>query len=251
MHSCHGGRNTKLNGNPTIVRQKIASITQGLSIPAVCALCHHYHKSTFAVCEQCANLFTRLGPGCSTCRLPLAEDSLFMQCGYCIKNKPAFDKVLSTYCYEEPLRTLLHEFKYQEALYLRTFMAKLMLDALPSAYQPDCLVPVPMHPTRLRERGFNQSAELTKLLAKQLKLPFDLKLCQKKINTAAQVTLDGKYRRRNLVNAFTAKPTSFKHITLIDDLLTTGSTANELALTLKQQGVKRVDVWCLARTISI
>ncbi|MDP1602342.1 MAG: ComF family protein [Legionella sp.] len=232
------------------MRQKIASITQGLRIPAVCALCHHYHNSIFAVCEQCTNLLTRIGPGCSTCRLPLV-DNLFMQCGYCIKNKPAFDNVLSSYCYEEPLKTLLHDFKYQEALYLLTFMTRLMLDARPPSYQTDCLVPVPMHPLRLRERGFNQSAELTKFLAKRLKIPFDLNLCEKKTNTVAQVNLNGKHRRLNLVNAFTAKPTAYQHITLIDDLLTTGSTANELARTLKQQGVARVDVWCLARTTTI
>lgn len=130
-------------------------------------------------------------------------------------------------------------------------MAKLMLDAWPCEdYQPNCLVPVPMHPARLRKRGFNQAAELTKILAKQVKIPCDLTLCEKKINTMTQVNLDSKHRNRNLQQAFVAKANTHQHITLIDDLLTTGSTANAVALALKKQGVARVDIWCLARTPS-
>ena len=229
------------------MRQKIASITQWRRLPAVCVLCHHYHQDAFAVCRPCATLLVRIEHGCSTCRLPLMDEQV-LQCGRCIKKKPAFDKVLSRYSYEEPLRTLLHEFKYQEALCLRTFMVELMLEALPTAYQPNCLVPVPMHHKRLRERGFNQAAELAKLLSKRIKVPLDLTLCEKIINTAAQVNLNSKQRVRNLQKAFIANRNNHQHITLIDDLLTTGSTANALAIALKKQGVARVDVWCLART---
>lgn len=230
------------------MRQKIASITQRWRLPAVCVLCHHYHREKFAVCQTCTNFLIRIKHGCRTCRLPL-HDERAQQCGYCIKKKPAYDRLLTAYSFEEPLRTLLHEFKYREALYLRTFMVQLMLDAKPEEnYKPDCLVPIPMHPKRLRERGFNQAAELTRVLAKRLNIPFNLTLCEKKINTTAQVNLSGKHRNRNLQKAFIAKTCNYQHVTLVDDLLTTGSTANAMALALKKQGVARVDVWCMART---
>lgn len=230
------------------MRQKITSITQWWRLPAVCVLCHHYHYDKYAVCQTCTSFLVRIKHGCRTCRLPI-DNPQVDQCGFCIKRKPAYDRVITAYSFEEPLRALLHEFKYRQALYLRTFMAQLMLDAKPpEIYQPDCLVPVPMHPKKLRERGFNQAAELTKILAKKLNLSLNLTLCEKTINTAAQVNLNGKHRNRNLQKAFTAKVSHYQHVTLIDDLLTTGSTANALALTLKKQGVKRVDVWCLART---
>jgi len=230
------------------VRQKIASIAQRLRIPAVCPFCSHYHRGKYAACDDCSSLLVHIGNACTICCLPLT-DNIIGPCGNCIKQKPAFDQVITAYCFEEPLRTFLHEFKYKQALYLRSFMVKLMCDALTiTSYTPGCLVPVPMHAKRLKERGFNQAAELTKLLARKMRLTYDLTLCEKTINTVPQVYLNAKQRKRNLHQGFRAYPTAHRHITLIDDLLTTGSTADELALILKKQGVEKVDVWCLART---
>lgn len=235
-------------GNPTLVRQKVASITQLLRLPSVCLLCQQYHRDSLAVCQHCNYLFKRINDACYYCALPL-PDAKFLVCGDCTKKKPAFDRTITTYYFEEPLRTLLHEFKYREAFYLRTFLAKLMLDALPEkTVSTQCLVPVPLHPKRLQQRGFNQAAELAKLLAKQLKIPCELNLCKKIIHTPPQANLSGKQRRKNLHQAFQVKVNNYSHITLIDDLLTTGSTVNELARLFKQQGVGCVDVWCCART---
>ena len=114
---------------------------------------------------------------------------------------------------------------------------------------PQCIIPVPMHPQRIKLRGFNHAAILARSLAKKLQLPCDVTSCQKIINTAAQASLDGEQRQKNLRHAFRTKKLPFQHVALIDDFLTTGSTANELALTLKQAGVKKVDVWCCARTV--
>lgn len=142
---------------------------------------------------------------------------------------------------------VLHEFKYRAGLYLSSYLTKLMMDALPTGYTTDCLVPVPMHPKRLRHRGFNQAAELTKQLSRHLKLSYDLTYCRKQVNTAPQAGLNAEARRKNLRDAFQVKTSDYKHVTLIDDLMTTGSTANELARVLKKQGVIRVDLWCCAR----
>lgn len=106
-----------------------------------------------------------------------------------------------------------------------------------------------MHPKRLKQRGFNQAVVLAKLLANTLNIPYDYTCCQKTINTAPQASLDGKQRQKNLHNAFNVSSVPYQHVVLIDDLLTTGATANELALTLKKNGVQRVDIWCCARTV--
>ncbi|KTD66108.1 ComF family protein [Legionella spiritensis] len=230
------------------MRQKIASITQRFRIPAVCLLCGSYHRGCYAVCRTCEGLLTRIDHPCRYCGLPLIDES-FAVCGHCVKQRPAFDKVLTAYRFEGALRTLLHDYKYGQTLAIRTFLAKLMLDALPrQPYKPDCLIPVPLHLKRLRQRGFNQAVELAKLLAGQLNIPCYRTLCRKTINTPAQVGLSSQQRRKNLRHSFTIGPHNFQHVTLVDDLLTTGSTASELARQFKKQGVRRVDVWCCART---
>ena len=125
-----------------------------------------------------------------------------------------------------------------------------MLQALTQIpHEAQCLIPIPMHPQKLKIRGFNQAALLTKRLARALKLPYDFHSCQKIVNTVPQAGLDGEQRLRNVRGAFQASSMPYEHVVLVDDLLTTGSTANELASTLKKAGVKKVDIWCCARTL--
>lgn len=228
------------------MRHKISSIAQMLRLPAICGLCNQYHTGRLAICSQCTALLTPLGAACRYCALPL-PDARFLVCGQCCRKKPDVDTVITAYCFEEPLRMVLHEFKYREGLYLSSYLTQLMLDALPAGYTTDCLIPVPMHPKRLRHRGFNQAAELTKRLSRHLEISCDLTYCRKQVNTAPQAGLDAEARRKNLRDVFHVKTTHDKHVTLIDDLMTTGSTANELARVLKKQGVNRVDLWCCAR----
>ncbi len=232
------------------MRYKMVSISQWLSLPSVCVLCNQYHQGTVAVCEACQMLFTPLGQVCCHCAMPLPPSD-FLVCGQCSKKKPYYDSTIAALRFEEPIRTLLHEFKYQEGLYLADFFAALIAKALSKdALETQCLIPVPMHPKRLRQRGFNQAAELVKKLGKRLKLHYDLSHCKKIINTAPQASLNREQRQKNLHNAFQAEPLLYQHVTLVDDLLTTGSTANALAKLLKEQGVTRVDVWCCARVLS-
>lgn len=230
------------------MRHKIASIAQTFRLPAICSLCNQYHRNNIAICAPCYALLTRLQSTCRHCAIPL-PDALFPVCGQCLRKKPAIDYAFTAYRFEEPLRTLLHEFKYHHGFYLVTLMAQLMLDAKPPVpYETQCLIPIPMHRLRIQQRGFNHAAELTKHLGRRLKLPVDLSACQKIRHTEPQAGLNSKLRKKNIRNAFTAHPQPYQHITLIDDLLTTGSTANEVAQTLKDNGVSRVDLWCCART---
>ena len=207
------------------------------------------HKGLLAVCDFCRQFITPLTRACYICAYPLASDG-YARCGHCIKTPPAFDHSLIGYIFEEPLRSLLHEFKYNNGFYLAPFFADLMLSCHDTnSSKPQCLIPVPMHPQRIKQRGFNQAAILSKLLAKILKIPCNLTHCKKIINTAPQATLDAEARQKNLKNAFLTTPLPYQHVAIIDDLLTTGGTVNELALSLKKSGVAKVDVWCCARAI--
>lgn len=231
------------------MRQKLFIVTQSLRLPVLCALCNQFHKGKLAVCSPCHALIEPLGPACRHCAYPLPNAN-YLICGRCIKKPPHFDQAFIAYQFTEPLRSLLHQFKYHNGLYLCSFLSHLILRSLEDqSSTPQCLIPVPMHPQRIKLRGFNQAAVLTQSLAKTLQLPYDLMSCQKIINTVPQASLDGAQRQKNLRQAFKVKKLPYHHVALIDDLLTTGSTANELALTLKKSGVQQVDIWCCARTV--
>ena len=228
------------------IQNQINSITHLLRLSTDCLLCHIPHRDRFAVCARCDQSLLMLGPSCQTCASPI-PDSTVAWCGACCFEKPSIDHVYTVYRFEEPLRTVLHEFKYHEGLYLTSYLSKLMQQALPNAYTTECLIPVPMHPKQLKLRGFNQSILLAKYLSSQINYPVDLQCCKKIINTPKQATLDAKTRRQNLENAFYISAIPYQHVTLVDDLITTGSTANEIAKRLKQAGARRVDLICCAK----
>lgn len=229
------------------MRHKMASIAHIFRLPVICDLCNQYHDGNLAICDSCSQWLTPIGYSCICCAQPLPP-STSQICGKCCRQKPLIDTVVTAYRYEEPLRTLLHEFKYQEGFHLLTWLTKLMLDAVSkNTARPQCLIPVPMHSKRLRLRGFNQAAELAKKMSQALNIPYDLSLCKKRVNTPSQASLSAIARQKNLRHAFEAKVKTYQHVALIDDLMTTGNTANEIARVLKNQGIKRVDLWCCAR----
>ena len=226
------------------------SISHLLSTLIHCPLCTQKHRGIYAICDRCTALLPQLGHACKHCAAPIFDETAQF-CGPCAVKKPAIDKVFTLFRFEEPLRGLIHQFKYHEQLYLTAFLTHLIKCALDDdAYKTQCLIPVPMHPQRLKSRGFNQATLLTKKLARETKLPYHLMHCKKIINTAQQAQLNAQKRQVNLNKAFVlAKPLPYQHVTIIDDLITTGSTANALALTLKRAGAKRVDLWCCAKTV--
>jgi len=230
---------------------KMPSVTQWLKqlrLSRVCILCNHYHLGYEAVCINCHEYLTPIPSACLSCAEPLPMSD-FMTCGTCIKKKPFVDYTFAPYRFEDPLRSLLHEFKYRHGLYLISFLAQLILKNLPEkAMQTECLIPVPMHTKRLRIRGFNQAAEIAKFVGNALNIPCEMNLCQKIIHTKPQAGLSAADRKKNLSNVFQVTSSEYTKITLIDDLLTTGNTVNELAKAFKQQGVTHVAVWCCART---
>ncbi len=227
---------------------KKKSITHWLRLKTPCLLCTQYHPAKAVVCDACEALFTPIGHACKQCATPLSS-TFTSHCGACIKHPPALDVVFTSYRFEGALRNLLHQFKYQEALPLRYFFAEKMQTVIPTAiYQNATFVPVPLHPKRIQERGFNQAALLAKRLSKTLERPCALHTVRKKHHTPPQAGLSAKARIQNTRNSFHVHTPIKTPVLLIDDLITTGSTANRIAQTLKQEGTPFVGLWCLAKT---
>ena len=215
-----------------------------MRLPSFCIMCRIAHADNECICQDCYAMFIPLGPSCYKCALPLPEDGI---CGTCISTTPVINSVITAYRFEDPLRKLLHNFKYNEGLYLANLLTKLMLNAMPESYTTECLIPVPIHRKRLQQRGYNQSVILAQRLSKALVIPYNISHCKKIIHTQTQASLDKKQRQINLKGAFSSKKLPYKHVTIIDDLITTGHTANALAIELKNNGVQNVDLWCCAR----
>src|SRR3990167_10179666 len=234
---------------------KIASIAQFLQKSVlnharICMLCQQYHRTNAVICDDCRQYLTPLGRRCYYCATLLAENHTTSNvCDSCAQETHVIDAIITAYRYEEPLKTLLHLFKYQQGLDLKTLLVSLMLEAPFEHRHTECLIPIPMHRQRLRQRGFNQAAILARCLSRQIKVPCLLYACQKIRKTLPQARLSLHQRQHNLKDAFKVQTIPHNRITLIDDLYTTGSTTREIASSFKAQGVEQVDVWCCARAI--
>ncbi len=153
--------------------------------------------------------------------------------------------------YDFPVASLIQALKYGHRLEVSAALTELWLDhAAPNPF-PDLLVPMPLHPARLRERGFNQALELARILAQQCDLPLSRDACQRIRDTPPQAALPLKARRKNLRGAFSANAdqVSGKRIAIVDDVMTSGSSLNELAATLKKAGTVEVECWVMARAV--
>jgi ComF family protein len=130
-------------------------------------------------------------------------------------------------------------------------LTEIWLDHAVPNQLPDLLLPMPLHPARLKERGFNQALELARILAPQCRLPLDRDACRRIRDTPPQATLPLKARRKNLRGAFNASTEQVcsKRIGIVDDVMTSGSSLNELAATLKKAGAVEVECWVMARAL--
>ncbi len=205
------------------------------------------------LCGACAADFPVNTSACRQCAVPVGElNSGQGVCAQCLKQPPEYELCWSPFVYAQPLEWLIQQLKFNAKLSVAPLLANLMAEQLPyNIYKnnkPDVVVPMPLHPRRLKQRGFNQSYLLIKTLAKQLNLPIDLTACRRVIDTPHQTGKNARQRQQNIKNAFTFNNANgYQHVLLFDDVVTTGSSITELTKTIKRSGVERVDVWCLAR----
>ncbi len=176
-------------------------------------------------------------------------------CGTCLVDVPPFDAAIACFDYRAPWDRLVTAFKFHGAVELAPFFTGRLEDALHrrGAPLPDIVVPVPLADGRLRERGYNQAWLLARRVARRLEVAADARLLLRLRETAHQLDLPPASRAGNVRDAFAVEPRrrgeiSGRRIAVVDDVLTTGSTASEIARVLKQAGAAHVDVWVLART---
>jgi len=172
-------------------------------------------------------------------------------CGDCIATPPAWHTLTALCQYEYPASNMIQALKYNAKFNNAKLLASMFIAELRSMPQlplPQCLLPVPLHPVRQQQRGFNQAIELARPIARTLGIPLDIHSCIRRADTPSQANLDKLTRLINLQDAFTLKRSlSYKHVTIFDDVVTTGSTVRSLCKLLHNAGVERVDVWCIAR----
>lgn len=214
--------------------------------PHHCPLCGARSQSAF--CTGCEQDMPRLLSACPQCGLELPAEALY--CGHCQTNPPQYQRLYSPYAYAHPVSNLITAVKYQQRLSLIPVLAHAMTRRV--TRQPigvDALLPVPLHSARLRERGFNQSLELARVLSKQIAVPI-LHGIERHRATATQTTLPADQREQNVRGAFRLhQPIAHRRIAIVDDVVTTGSTVNEIAKLLRSAGVEEIEVWCIARAI--
>ncbi len=225
-----------------------------LFLPPACALCGKTLASAAEpqLCPTCLSDIPPLGPAsCRRCALPYpAENGSDHLCQSCLLQPPPFARVVTAGIYDRALRQAIHRFKFDGAIGLDRPLAHLLARVLGEAPENafDLLVPVPLHPARLRHRTYNQSLLLGRELSRLTGLPLRSELLRRLRPTPPQQGLDAEERRRNLRGAFAApKPLHGQRILLLDDVLTTGATARECSSVLLDAGASEVSVAVLAR----
>ncbi len=218
-------------------------------LPLRCLLCGGRGADGRDLCGACSRDFPRNDLCCPRCALPLKAPAPL--CGECLEREPPFASAWVPFRYAHPLDLLEARFKFRGDLAAGRVLAELMIERATAEMpaRPEAIVAVPLHVSRLRERGYNQALELAKPIGRTLGIPVVRDLLVRSRATTAQTGLDAPARRRNLRGAFVVSAASElpKHVVVFDDVMTTGATLRECTRALRRAGVSRVDVWALAR----
>ena len=228
-----------------------------LLYPPVCQLCREHRAEAHDgyVCAKCWShvRFIR-APFCERCGLPFAGDlTTAFVCTNCNDLKLHFTSARSAVVARTVVLEAIHRFKYSRALWFENFLAGLLVrEAAPVLAKGNWhgIVPVPLHPVKLREREFNQAALLAAQLARATKIPLNEKILRRVHPTATQTLLTRDERAANMKNAFIVRKgtrLAGKRIVLLDDVFTTGATTNACAKALQVAGAAEVCVWTVAR----
>ncbi|MCX7660626.1 MULTISPECIES: ComF family protein [Caldimonas] len=226
----------------------------GRHLPSQCAICRSWQEAR--ICGDCLQRFAPARWRCQSCALPAPEGQA--RCGRCVTHPPAFERAVAAWDHVYPWQELVERFKFHDALDLADALAQQLHAALRRQEPPvqvDCIVPVPLAPARLAERGYNQAWELARRLGVLLGCPARSDLLQRQRETPSQVGLDLSQRLRNLRGAF-AVPIPRRaalqglRVAVVDDVMTTGATMSAVAQALRAAGARSVQAWVLTRTPS-
>ena len=220
--------------------------TIGKLVTQDCLLCAAASEENI-VCGACAADLPQLQkPCCPRCALPTPNGEI---CGHCQVKQPHYEATLAAFNYDFPIDKLVQSFKYGHRLALGAYLGQ-QLASLSTNLVADVIIPLPLHPERLRQRGFNQALELARPVSTALKLPIDAAHCSRTRNTPAQANLPLRERVKNIRGAFFCS-TDFtgKRVILVDDVMTSGASLDECARTLKLHGVAEITLLVVARAL--
>jgi len=223
--------------------------------PPVCIVCGQFTYRKHDLCKLCYQDLPLLSYSCQRCATPLPPCMDHSVCGQCLYHPPLFNKVYALYRYEFPVMQFILQLKFTYSLLHARVLGELMAEAISQSWYifkplPELIIPVPLHPQRLKERGFNQALEIARPIAKQLRIPLNPYCAQRIKYTVPQATLPANKRPQNIKGAFfISHLPPVNHIAIIDDVMTTGQTINELCSAFKQKGITQIDIWCCARPL--
>lgn len=243
---------TKSIANTLIMLRTLIS----LLLPTVCVLCRQHSSS--GICDGCQRDYLRNTTlRCQQCALPLFtfQDTI---CGTCLKEPPHFNKSLVCSNYNSPIDSIVLGLKFAGKLNNADIIAQHLAKAIHRqshilTSMPDLLCPVPLSKKRLRSRGFNQAWEIARLLGQELKISTNANLLWRTKETLQQSSLHPDERHQNIQGAFAINPKlqhliNGQHVAVVDDVMTTGTTLNEIAKILKRYGAAQVSNFVFART---
>ncbi len=226
--------------------------------PPQCHCCETFlEEGEQGVCRGCFSKIRWIEPPfCTICGVPFLSGEIESHpCGACLTRRRYFTIARALGYYEGPFRETIHRWKYEEKNCLTRFFGEKLAEGFRRYWDVesfDLLLPVPLHPCRLRERGFNQALLLVRELNRSTRIPYSKKLLRKKILTPPQVHLSRAEREKAVRGSFDLQreeEVEGKLILLVDDVYTTGSTVNECARVLRKAGAKQIDVLTLAHAI--
>jgi ComF family protein len=216
-------------------------------LPGLCLLCGT-PATKGNLCQGCRDDLPYLPRDrCPRCAAPSHAGAV---CGACLQNPPEFDLALAPCAYAHPLDRAIQSFKFASNLAAAPMLADLMLTEIRATTLPDLIVPMPLSRERLRERGFNQSLEIARIIAVEIGVVLDPEVCRRIQHGAAQSALAWDERAKNIRGAFVCVDDLHgRSVAVVDDVLTTGSTLNEIARVLRKRGATQVIGWIAARTL--
>jgi ComF family protein len=229
----------------------LASLPSRTRLPSLCAVCHGWDSTR--LCRDCVLRFAPSISRCERCAIEVPPGVAL--CGACLREPPPQARTVAAVSYDYPWDGLVSAFKFHAALDLAPTLAERVAQALRASCvpSPDLVLPIPLGPARLRERGYNQAWELARRIAREVHCRADARLLLRIKDTPHQTALPRARRVANVRGAFLVEPARAaellgRELALVDDVLTTGATAAEAARTLLQAGAARVQVWVVART---
>lgn len=224
----------------------IRAVAKHPALQGDCLFCHQTTTQAL-LCDVCAETLPILDHHCPLCGIPLTGQK--QVCDACTRQPPAWDYLHILADFEFPMPGLIHQLKYQHDPLPAVLCGELLAQLYPEDQpKPEAILPVPLHWWREWRRGFNQSKEIALAINKLLQIPVNDRILKRIRATKMQAGLNREERQTNLSHAFRIYPHHYRHVAILDDVVTTGTTVSLLVELLRASGCERVDVWAICRT---